>query len=128
MQMITPIYAGLLTLVFLALSIMVIRQRFAVRTSVGDAGDKGMIKRMRTQANFAEYVPLGLILMLSAELQSAPAMAVHAMGASLLVGRICHAIGMSRTPQVFLLRQIGILLTFAMLALTALGLIGHALL
>ena len=128
MQMITPIYAGLLTLVFLALSIMVIRQRFAVRTSVGDAGDKGMIKRMRTQANFAEYVPLGLILMLCAELQSAPAMAVHAMGASLLIGRICHAIGMSRTPQIFLLRQIGILLTFAMLTLTALGLIGHAVL
>ena len=128
MQMITPIYAGLLTLVFLALSIMVIRQRFAVRTSVGDAGDKGMIKRMRTQANFAEYVPLGLILMLCAELQSAPAMAVHAMGASLLIGRICHAIGMSRTPQIFLLRQIGILLTFAMLTFTALGLIGHALL
>jgi|Cruoilmetagenom7_1024161.scaffolds.fasta_scaffold00110_61 uncharacterized membrane protein YecN with MAPEG domain len=128
MQMITPIYAGLLTLVFLALSIMVIRQRFAVRTSVGDAGDKGMIKRMRTQANFAEYVPLGLILMLCAELQSAPAMAVHAMGASLLIGRICHAIGMSRTPQIFLLRQIGILLTFAMLTFTALGLIGHAVL
>ena len=126
--LITPLYAGLLTLVFLALSALVIRARFAVRVSLGDAGDKSLIKRMRVHANFSEYVPLGLVLMLCAELQGAPALAMHAMGASLFLGRLLHAIGMSRTPQIFPLRQIGVMLTFAMLGLSAIAFIGHALL
>ncbi|KEJ89337.1 eicosanoid and glutathione metabolism membrane protein [Sulfitobacter donghicola DSW-25 = KCTC 12864 = JCM 14565] len=123
---ITPLYAGLLALIFIVLSVLVIRERFAVKSSVGDGGDQGLIKRMRIHANFAEYAPLGLILMLCAELQGAPAVAVHAMGASLLLGRFLHAVGMSRTPQIIALRQAGILLTFAMLTLSALTLIGHS--
>ncbi len=124
---ITPLYAGLLTLIFLALSVLVIRERFSVRSSVGDGGNTSLIKRMRVQANFVEYAPLGLVLMLCAELQGAPAIAIHAMGLSLLIGRLSHAIGMSRTPQVIALRQLGILLTFLMLALSAITIIGHAL-
>lgn len=123
---ITPLYVALLTLVFLALSVLVIRERFSVRTSVGDGGHKTLTRRMRVQGNFAEYVPLGLLLMLCVELQGAPAVAVHAMGATLLVGRLCHAIGMSLTPQVFILRQVGILLTFLMLTVSAITVIGHA--
>jgi uncharacterized membrane protein YecN with MAPEG domain len=123
---ITPIYVALLTLVFLALSVLVIRERYSVRTSVGDGGHKTLTRRMRVQGNFAEYVPLGLLLMLCVELQGAPAVAVHAMGATLLVGRLCHAIGMSFTPQLFILRQVGILLTFLMLAVSAITVIGHA--
>ena len=128
MMSVTPLYAGILTLVFLALSVAVIRQRFAVRTSLGDAGDKALIKRMRVQANFAEYVPLALVLMLCAELAGAPAAALHVMGLTLLAGRICHAIGMSLTPQIFILRQLGILATFTMLGASALALIVHTLL
>ena len=122
---ITPLYAGLLTLVFIALCVLVIRERLSVRTSVGDGGHKNLTRRMRVQANFAEYVPLALLLMLCAELQGEPAVAVHAMGATLLVGRLCHAVGMSLNPQIFPLRQVGMMLTFLMMAVSAVTLIGH---
>ncbi len=127
MLSITPLYAGLLTLVFLALSVAVIKQRVVV-DKAGDGSDETELnKSMRVQANFVEYVPLGVILMLCAELQGAPALAVHAMGASLLIGRICHGIGMSRTPQVPALRGGGFLLTAIMLILSASAVLGHAL-
>ena len=67
-----------------------------------------------------------MILMLCAELQDAPAVAVHAMGLTLLVARLAHAVGMSRTPQISVLRGGGFLLTALMLILSALAVIAHA--
>lgn len=128
MLSITPLYAGLLTLIFLVLSVAVIRQRAAVEKAGAGTDETALNRSMRVQANFVEYVPLGVILMLCAELQSAPALAIHAMGATLLVGRICHGIGMSRTPQITALRASGFVLTFLMLILSAFAVLGHALL
>lgn len=127
MLSVTPIYAALLTLIFLILSIRVIKTRFSQKVSVGDAGDTEVMKSMRVQANFVEYAPLGVILLLLAELQGAPALALHVLGATLFLGRLCHAIGFGSKPQIIILRQAGMLATFAMLATTALGLLGHAL-
>ena len=124
---ITSFYAALLTFVFLTLSILVILHRLSKIGPSGPEGEIALNKSMRVQANFVEYVPLGLILMLCAELQGAPALAVHAMGATLLLGRVLHAIGMTRTPQIFSLRSAGILLTLLMLTASAVALFGHAL-
>jgi uncharacterized membrane protein YecN with MAPEG domain len=124
---ITSLYAALLTFVFLALSVRVILFRVNKIGPSGPEGEIALNKSMRVQANFVEYAPLGLVLMLCAELQSAPALAIHAMGVTLLAGRVLHAIGMTRTPQVFSLRSLGILLTLLMLSLSAIALFGHAL-
>ena len=124
---VTPIYAALVALLFLVLSARVISYRRANMISLGDTGDKALLKRMRAQANCAEYAPLALFLMLVAELNGAPAFAVHLMGAALLAGRVLHAVGFSATPQKMILRQSGMLLTLGMILLSALGLIGHAL-
>jgi len=94
---------------------------------LGDTGDKNLLKRMRAQANWAEYTPIALTLMLLTELRGAPEVAVHLMGIALLTGRVLHAIGFASTPQKIILRQIGMALTLGMIALAALGLIGHAL-
>lgn len=123
----TPIYAGLLALLFVILSIRVIRTRFQARVSVGDGGDKRVIKAMRAHANCAEYVPLGLVLLALVELQGAPVWAVHVLGLMLLLGRLAHAYGFGRTPQIIPLRQGGMLLTFGMIALAGIGLLGHSL-
>jgi len=125
---VTPLYAGLLTLVYLVLSARVIRYRRANIISLGDRDDKALLKRARAHANLIEYAPLGLILMLLAELQGAPATAVHLMGLALLLGRVMHAVGLSQTPQIMVLRVGGMILTLTMLLLSALGLIGHAIL
>ncbi len=124
---ITPIYAALIALLFLGLSWHVIAYRRANMISVGDTGDKNLLKRMRAQANCAEYAPLGIILLLLTELTGAPSLAVHLLGLALLVGRILHVVGFASTPQKMIFRQIGMLLTLLMLACSALGLLGHAL-
>ncbi|MFT6675992.1 MAG: putative membrane protein YecN with MAPEG domain [Sulfitobacter sp.] len=124
---VTPLYAALIALLFLGLSWRVISYRRAKHLSLGDTGDKNLLKRMRAQANCAEYAPLALVLMLLSELSGAPELVLHLMGSALLLGRVLHALGFAATPQKIILRQIGMLLTLLMIALSALGLIGHAL-
>ena len=126
--LITPIYTALITLIFLTLSARVILYRRANRISLGDTGDKNLLKRMRAQANCAEYAPLGILLLAMTELNEAPTVALHALGLALLLGRLLHAYGFGSTPQNFTLRQIGMLLTLAMIGLSALGLLAHAIL
>lgn len=123
---ITPIYAALIVLLFLGLSWRVILYRRANRLSLGDTGDKNLLKRMRAQANCAEYAPLALLLMVMSELMGSPAVALHLMGLTLVAGRVLHALGFAATPQKIVLRQLGMLLTLLMMAVTALGLLAHA--
>ena len=123
---ITPIYAALLALLYVWLSARVIGGRFKYKTSLGDAGQPELLTRIRGQANCAEYAPIGLILLLLAELQGAPAMAVHVLGLMLMAGRVLHAVAfMSDVPRQSL-RGPGMILTFAMIVFAALGLLGHA--
>ena len=84
---VTPIYAGLIALLFLVLSFRVVGARRSTKTSVGDGGNEVMLKRMRVQANCAEYAPIGLILLALAELQGMPMVWLHLFGAMLLAGR-----------------------------------------
>ena len=57
------IYAALLALLFLALSVLVIRQRLRSRTVIGLGEAEGLLRASRAQGNFAEYVPILLILL-----------------------------------------------------------------
>lgn len=124
---ITPIYAALTALIFLTLSWRIIAYRRANLISLGDKGDKNLLKRIRAQANCAEYAPLALMILLLVELSGAPAVAVHLMGAALVIGRVLHAYGFATTPQKLIFRQIGTLLSLCMIGLGALGLLAHAL-
>lgn len=124
---ITPIYAALITLLYLALTWHVISYRRANLISVGDKGDMNLLKRMRAQANCAEYAPLGLVLILMVELTGAPNIAVHLLGLALLGGRIAHAYGFASTPQKMMFRQIGMVLTLLMLVSASFGLLAHTL-
>ncbi|SDW63554.1 hypothetical protein SAMN05444358_1011368 [Ruegeria halocynthiae] len=121
MLTITPIYAALIAILFVALSVNVIRVRRSGKISVGDHGDKAMIKAMRIQANCAEYAPFALLLIAMVELQGAGGLLVNLLGLSLLAGRLLHAYGFGRTPQIIILRQIGMLLTFAAILVAAIA-------
>lgn len=110
---ITALYAAALALILVVLSVRVIAVRRRLRVAVGDAGDDMLARRIRAHANFSEYVPLALILMLAGETAGAPAWMLHALGATLIVGRIIHAWSLSAhsIPG----RTIGMTLTFAVL-------------
>ena len=124
---ITSLYAGLLALLYLAISGWVVRVRMQQKVYAGDKGDPVMANAMRLHANFAEYVPLALILILLAEMQGAPALALHALGAALLLGRMMHAAGMARLPHIAPLRGGGALLSFLVLLFGGAANVGHAL-
>lgn len=123
---VTPIYAAGLTLLFLALSARVIFYRRENRISVGDKGDRQLIKRMRAQGNCAEYAPMGVLLLLLAELQGTPGWVLHLFGLTLLSGRVLHAVGYSPSPQKPGLRVAGMALTLGMMSAAALWVLGVA--
>ena len=68
---ITTIYASLLGLLFVALSLRVIRTRGCVGVALGSGADPLLQRAVRVQANFAEYVPLALVLMALVEIAGA---------------------------------------------------------
>lgn len=120
---ITPLYAALLALLFIFLSVRTLLLRKKLQIAVGDAGDKSMIRAMRVHANFAEYTPLALVLALMLELAGAYPVLVHVVCACLLVGRISHAYGVSQVKEDFRFRVTGMCLTFASIAGSAVSLL-----
>lgn len=112
---ITALYAAALTLVYLALSISVIRRRQRDRAAWGDDGDGPLMRIVRAHGNFAEYVPMVLILLLLAEMQGVAAPLLHLTGASLLTGRLVHAFGLVARPEALAWRVTGMVLTFTSL-------------
>ena len=88
---VTPVYAGILAFLYLYLAFAVIRLRYSEHISLGDGGNTSFLRKMRAHGNFAEYVPITLLLMAMAELGGAGAGVLHAIGALLLVGRVTHA-------------------------------------
>ncbi|WP_370309905.1 MAPEG family protein [Sinimarinibacterium flocculans] len=116
---ITPLYAGLLAILFLALSLRVVQKRSNV--SLGDGGDPELLRRIRGHGNFAEYVPLILLMMAMLEVGGAtPAWLLHLLGATLVVARVLHGIALSYTAKWKFGRFYGTLVTFILLLVLAL--------
>ncbi|BDG75300.1 MAPEG family protein [Roseomonas fluvialis] len=125
MPRITALYAALLILLFLLLTVRVFAQRYRTRVVLGTGGDRLLERAVRVHANFGEFVPVFLAALLAAELCGAAPWAVHAAGIAMLAGRAMHAAGMAREPDIVALRSGGMLLTLAALAgAAALALLG----
>ena len=120
MLSVTPLYAGLLTVLLMVLSFRVVKARRAARVSLGVGGDPALERAVRAHGNFVEYVPLGLLLILLAELNGAGPWLLHLLGLMLLVGRLLHAWGLGRTGGVSFGRYWGTLLTWLMILLSGL--------
>jgi uncharacterized protein len=110
-----PLYAALLTLLFVALSIRTLRLRRSLRIGLGDAGNDRMLRAMRVHSNFAEYVPLCLLMLYFVESQGARAPFVHALAICLLIGRLSHAYGVSQERENYAFRVAGMAMTFTTL-------------
>ena len=112
---IVTLYASLLALVFVALSLRTLRLRRYLKIAIGDAGNQAMLRAMRVHSNFAEYVPLSLLLIFFVESGGAPALLVHLLGLCLLVGRGAHAYGVSQIKEDYRYRVFGMSMTFTTL-------------
>ena len=122
----TAIFAALLALEFIALSAWVVMGRLRNNALFGDAGNDEFAKRIRTQANFSEYIPFALILIALLEMRGGPRGLVITLLAILLVARLIHPIGMfapANSPQQFACRGGGIIATFVVTLIAALALL-----
>lgn len=121
--MITTLYAALLAILYLFLTAVVIRSRYRFKVGIGDGGNEILARRIRVHGNFIEYVPLALLLLFFVDDGGASPELAHLLGAMLLAGRILHAIGLSGSAYISSGRMLGMILTFAMMAICAVILI-----
>lgn len=124
--MILPLYAALLALLFIYLSSRVIGVRRGVGVAVGDGGSPELLRTMRVHANWAEYVPISLMLIGLVEVQGAPTALVHALGLALLLARLSHAFGVSQMVENFRFRVGGMVGTLSVIGVSSLWLLGTA--
>ncbi|GJD78163.1 MAPEG family protein [Methylobacterium gregans] len=121
----TAFFAGLFALVYLGLAAWVVAGRVSGNTLFGN-GDDALTRRVRSHANFGEYVPLALILIGLYEAGGGAHGLVTGLLVVLLIARLAHPVGMlapTNSPQQFACRGGGILATFAVLAVAAVALL-----
>ncbi len=106
-------YTALNALIMLVLSILVVRARVATKTEIGDGGKPAMAGPLRAHANNTEYVPMALLLMWALTTQLGVSIwLIHGVGGPLTLGRLLHAIGLSRSTGTSTLRFLGMILTW----------------
>ena len=116
---ITSAYLGILALLYLVLGLQVSRLRRGHRVLFGDGDNIKLRSAIRAHANFAEYVPIIVLMVAMLEMSGMPALRVHLLMGALLVARLLHPLGMyvgPRTLQFQVCRVGGILLTLMVMA------------
>jgi uncharacterized protein len=91
---ITSLFAGILALMMVPLSLQVSLRRVGLKAGYGDAGDETLRRRIRAHGNFVEYVPTALIALGLVEWNAAPPLLVWTLGIAFLASRVLHAYGM----------------------------------
>jgi hypothetical protein len=115
---ITSFFAGLLALYFVRLALHVIRLRKANKVALGAGGFTDLERAIRAHGNFAEYVPLGLILLGLFESHGVHPAFVAGLGGLFALGRVLHAEALRQSN--LKLRVRGMMLTFGTLITLAL--------
>ena len=92
--------------------------RMSAKILHGDGGNPLMARRMRAQANFTEYTPIALVLIVLLDLMNINAWALGLTALAFMVGRVLHAVGMdAETPSKA--RMIGMALTLPIMLVWA---------
>jgi hypothetical protein len=105
--MISALYGAILGLLAAALTVNVIVNRVRSGVDAGDGGVAKMAQAIRAHGNFAEQAPLGLILIAFAEALAVRPLAVHVLGAALVVTRLASGMALNRSLGQSSLRQFG---------------------
>ena len=119
--MITALYAGLLSIMYVALTLYVVRARMKFQISLGDGRNDELNRRIRLHGNFIEYIPLILFLMLMIEITGASGFTLHLVGILALIGRVNHLAGLTLKKQGFFFRVSGMVMTLGAILIAALA-------
>lgn len=108
----TALYAGLIGLLLIVLAALVSRMRRRHQVGLGDGGNKELHRAIRAHGNAVEWAVPALLLLLVAELNRASPLIVHACGMAIVIGRVLHAVGLSRRGGPSFGRMAGSLLSW----------------
>jgi len=120
MPAVSAFYAGLIGLLLLVLAALVSRLRRKHAIGIGDAGNRELHRAIRAHGNAVEWGVIAIVLLLVAELNRASPALLHACGAAVVVGRVLHAIGLSRSGGYSFGRFVGSGLSWTATAVLAL--------
>ena len=114
--LITALYAAIIGLLAVILTVNVIRNRVVLKIDSGDGGNARMGMVIRAHANFAQHAPLALLLIGFAEALGTGKTVIHILGAALVLARLLSAWGLSSAEGQSFGRQSGAGLTVLVLA------------
>jgi uncharacterized protein len=117
----TALYAAVLALIMVALAINVTVHRARLKISLGDGGNPVMLRMMRLHGNAVEYIPIGLLLMLTYEIGGGSRYLLHAAGIALIAGRVIQIAAMWGTDIPNAGRGVGQTLTWVTIVVLALA-------
>ena len=109
--------AALAAVALVAMSMAVSLRRKKVGVSIGFGDDVALMRRIRAQGNFIEYVPLALIVLALLEYRQVPAAWLWVVAVLLIAGRCLHYAGM--LSGTLLLRVPGMIGTYGALLVGA---------
>jgi uncharacterized membrane protein YecN with MAPEG domain len=95
--LITGLYAGLCGVLLVILYLRISQRRLTSKIGLGSGGDADLERRIRAHGNFIESVPIALVLLFLFEHAGAEPMYVHAFGIVLVLSRMAHAQGLSKS-------------------------------
>ena len=109
---------------FVLLSLRTVRLRRRLQIPIGDGDHPLLIRAMRVYSNFAEYVPIALLLIYLLETETHSVVSPHVLCVALFVGRISHAYGVSQVKENYRFRVAGMVLTLGVIISASLGILG----
>ena len=121
--MIVSIYASILALLFVVLSIRTIHLRRKLQIGFGDGKNELMLRAIRVHANFAEYVPLCLLLIYIFETSGANFLFVHLLVVILIIGRFSNDYEVSKQKENYRYRVFKMSMKFTTLIVSSLSLV-----
>jgi len=120
------LWIGLHLILLLVLSVLVVRQRRRHGVELGDAEIPELTQAIRAFGNATEYVPGGLVALIALAVAGAQPLLVHGVGVVLFVGRLIHAVSLSRSGAASPARSAGVLLTWIAYLVAGVALLFYA--
>jgi len=112
---ITLLTASIAGLMLIGLSVRVIGSRVTGEVLIGDGSQEDLLYKIRTHANFIEYVPLFLILLGLVESAGGNTTVLMIIALVFIVARALHVLGMGSQANLTF-RQLGMVGTFLSIA------------
>ena len=106
---VTLIFAAIFGFMHVVFTLRVGNYRFKSKISLGDGGDRELLKRVRAQGNFIENVPIALLLILLNDLDGAEDSTLMLMGSILLISRLTHYLTIATRKLPWILRPLSML-------------------